>query len=179
MKKNLSKMLLGFTGVIALSGIGIYVTSTSSEAPAEMLPDINPPVTASPKPSNAATEQKQESQKGLGAESPDANPIAKSWHRSGSFSGSGNQHTNAFAIRGNQWRVNWSAEAKNEYCQTHPCTLDLFIKNLDDSDFSIVSATKLKGFQEGVTYQYAPGDFYFAVIGANLDSWNITIEDYY
>ncbi|MBN1763534.1 MAG: hypothetical protein JW878_10775 [Methanomicrobia archaeon] len=116
-----------------------------------------PTPTATPKPTSTPT------------------PKPKKWHSVTSFSGSGDKTTSSFTIKGDEWRVEY--EAKSDKPEYAGFGVHVYRKG------ATMSVSSWDCFQEECSdtqYIYrGEGDYYFEVIAANLDSWNLKVEDYY
>lgn len=109
--------------------------------------------------------------------SPTPTPTSKpkKWHSVTSFTGSGDKTTSSFTIKGNEWRVKYEAKSsKPEYA-----FLSVYVYRKG----ATISVSSWDCYQEECSdtqYIYkGNGDYYFKVIAANLDSWELKVEDYY
>ena len=115
-----------------------------------------------------------------------ASPISPSWHQAASYSGTGNENTTSFQIRGTQIRIHW------EYHTT--ATYDFFFVflyyNTDNSAplWHDCASTNPNDLECYLSYTHAsvsgdqyvsqgPGTFFFQTIA--LGQWNVTVSDYY
>lgn len=121
----------------------------------------------------------QPTSKGSTAPVPSTSSVPKTWHTVTSFSGVGEKNTEPFTIKGSQWRINWTANANDSYCITYGCGFYIYVYSIDkrysiDSTHSDISGTK-----SDTSYFYKNGTFYLNPSGSTIDSWLITVEDYY
>jgi hypothetical protein len=99
----------------------------------------------------------------------------KSWHPAAIFTGSNDRTTAPFTIRGDRWRVRYTVDGDYEwgafYALVYPVGETVMYISSWDCDGGYCYDTQ--HIYEG------NDDYYFKVIAANLDSWELVVEDYY
>jgi hypothetical protein len=99
-------------------------------------------------------------------------PTSKSWHTVTTFSGQGDKDTDSFTIKGDKWKITWTTTYDNEeyagfYGFAYP------------EGETVMYATSFDGLSGDTTVHEGNDQYYLKIITANLDSWSVTIEDYY
>lgn len=106
--------------------------------------------------------------------------VVKSWHTITQFSGSGGRkNTDTFTVQGTQWRIIWTAYATNSYCLANGCNIYIYTYKPGDKTYTDNVTSTVSGSKTDTNYFYNNGTFYFDIISSNVDSWTITVEDYY
>ncbi len=100
-------------------------------------------------------------------------PEPKTWHSVITFTGSEDETTSPFTIRGDVWQVKWSVGSCSEYP-----IFTVFVypmgKHVRDVNFWSCSKESYSGTQ----YIYrGGGDYYFKIDTANLYSWELEVEE--
>ena len=118
------------------------------------------------------------------APTPTPTPETKTWHSVITFSGSTDKTTPPFTIKGDEWRVKWSIKGG-------PGHTDFFVyvhprgqTSGSVSNWRYTEASSVIHYidEEASDIQYiyeGTGDYYFKIGAANLDSWELEVEDYY
>ena len=112
---------------------------------------------------------------------PPAPIIPKSWHAVTVFSGNNEKNTDPFVVKGSQWRIRWSANASTEssYCQEYGCSFYVYVYNTINNSYIDDISADIKSYSEDTSNFYTAGSYYLKISGSNINSWTITIEDYY
>jgi len=100
----------------------------------------------------------------------------KKWHSVTTFSGSNDKTTKWFTIKGDEWRVTYTARGDSDWggfytFVYHRGETAGFVAKWDC--MTIIPCSGTQYIYEG------NGDYYFKVGAANLDSWKLEVEDYY
>jgi len=97
------------------------------------------------------------------------------WTHVKSFIGKDDQTTAAFPISGTKLRINWTVDVQNpEYA-----VFDILVFPQDNPTMLTERIAYLKGMSGDTAYINEGGrDYYLKIIAANLNNWNVTIEDY-
>jgi hypothetical protein len=103
-------------------------------------------------------------------------PVAyaqEEWVTVETFTGQGDKTTAPFQISGAKWRISWTVEADEpEYA-----VFGFFVYPEGETAMYVESVSQ-DGIGSDTTYIYQGNDsFYIKVLGANLESWNIEVED--
>ena len=97
------------------------------------------------------------------------------WHRVISFSGSGDKTTKTFHIKGSEWRVLYKTRSTSKYA-----VFTAYVYPKGKTVGSVSSWSCDEQYCDDKQYIYAgSGDYYFKVLAANLDSWELEVEDAY
>jgi hypothetical protein len=97
------------------------------------------------------------------------------WHRVVTISGSGDKTTKAFQIKGTEWRIKYKTRSTSKYSG-----FSVFVYPKGTTVNFINYWTCDEQRCDDVQYIYAgSGDYYFKVHAANLDSWELKVEDAY
>lgn len=105
--------------------------------------------------------------------------IVKSWHTITQFSGSGSKNTDQFTVQGTQWRITWTAYATKSYCLASGCSIYIYTYKPGDTIYTDNMISEVSGSKTDTANFYNNGTFYFKIINSNVDSWSITVEDFY
>lgn len=109
-------------------------------------------------------------------EIPTSTPKPKKWHSVTSFSGSSDKTTQPFTIKGDEWRVKYevkSSEPEYAVFGAYVYPRGETVMYVSSWDCTMKECSDMQYIYEG------NGDYYFSVIAANIDSWNLDVEDYY
>lgn len=97
------------------------------------------------------------------------------WTHVKTFMGKGSETTAAFPISGTRWRIIWAVDTENPGY----AVLDIMVFPKDNPTVPAERISYSKGVPGGTVYINEGGrDYYLQIMAANLDNWNITIEDY-
>ncbi len=102
--------------------------------------------------------------------------VSKSWHEIKTFSGSSDKTTDTFNIQGDKFKLTYTIDASNDYS-----IFSFFVYPEGETVMyseSIMSDMGVSGTDSTISY-VGKGIYYLKVIAANLDSWEVEIEDYY
>lgn len=97
--------------------------------------------------------------------------VIQSWHMVTTFTGVGNKDTDSFTIQGAKWRITWTTVEANEYA--------LFGGFAYPEGETAMYVSYFNGLSGDTIVHQGNGNYYLKIIVANLDSWSVTIEDYY
>jgi len=101
-----------------------------------------------------------------------SNSASKSWYDLTSFKGKDNKNTDTFKIQGNKFKLIYTVNPANDYS-----LFSIFVyeesNNIYKDYISLDSGTDSSIIYKG------PGTFYLDITAANLNSWEVEIEDYY
>ena len=107
--------------------------------------------------------------------SPTPTPEIETWHSVITFSGSSDKTTQPFTIKGDEWRVKWAVNSSSKYPY-----FSVRIYPRGETSGSVSSWSCDKANYSDTQYIYeGNGDYYFKVGAANLNSWELEVEDYY
>jgi hypothetical protein len=97
------------------------------------------------------------------------------WTHVKSFIGKDDQTTAPFPISGTKWRIKWTVDAQDpEYA-----VFDILVFSKDNAAMLTQPVSYSKGMTGDTAYIDEGGhDYYLKIIAANLNNWNITVEDY-
>lgn len=109
--------------------------------------------------------------------------LPKSWHIVKTFSGNDNKiNTEPFTIQGSQWKIVWSANAdtNDSYCTTYGCLFSVQIFDTSDNlQQDYITKDNITSSATDVSNYYTSGTYYLKVSGSSMNSWNISVQDYY
>ncbi|MDD5699967.1 MAG: hypothetical protein PHH00_02115 [Candidatus Nanoarchaeia archaeon] len=110
---------------------------------------------------------------------PSSSPANKEWHDAGNFNGVETENTASFNIQGNQSKITYTL-VPNQFPESSFFNLFIYPEGETSvyTDTIALGEGKASGTNSS-TFSLAPGDYYFKVIVANLDSWDIQVQDYY
>ena len=116
---------------------------------------------------------------------PTPTPETKTWHSVITSSGSTDKTTPPFTIKGDEWRVKWSIKGvpghTNFFVYVYPrgqTSGSVSNWHYTGASFSEIQPIYEKASDIQYIYEGA-GDYYFKIGAANLDSWELEVEDYY
>lgn len=95
------------------------------------------------------------------------------WHEVTTFSGTQNKNTDTFETRGSKFRLTYTVRPDNEY------SLFSFYVYPDGEDKVYKDTASLNSGTDTTTIYSGSGKYYLKIIAANLEGWNIKVEDYY
>ena len=100
---------------------------------------------------------------------------SRRWHTVTTFSGSNGKTTSSFTIKGDEWRVKYSAKGDPEYGIFYTFVYPRGETVMYVSHWSCYDTpcSDTQHIYEG------NGGYYFDIGAANLDSWKLEVEDYY
>ncbi len=117
------------------------------------------------------TEEAQEQEQSPKIEEEEAE---KSWHKVKEWSGTGIKTTEAFDIKGKQWRVTWTSKDTSGLGAD---IVGIMVKRPGaDIPLSVISGDQGSGGD--TSYIYESGEFILDINSANC-RWTIVVEDYY
>jgi PBP1b-binding outer membrane lipoprotein LpoB len=97
------------------------------------------------------------------------------WHRVTTISGSGDKTTKAFQIKGTEWRVKYKTRSTSKY---PGLSVFVYPKGTTVDFVSYFTCDEQRCDDEQYIYA-GSGGYYFKVHAANLDSWELEVEDAY
>ncbi|MDE1925077.1 MAG: hypothetical protein KGH79_02770 [Patescibacteria group bacterium] len=159
---------------ITIPSIDVCMVDTKPAPPAQTATPKPKATTPTPAPSTS-----QSSTPAPVAQTPP--PVPASWHTVATFSGSGNKNTDTFTIKGSQWRIQWSATAdsSDSFCSQNGCTFSAqIVKPGDNFPTDYVQSSVYTTKSDSSNF-YTTGTFYLKLNTYLINSWTVTVEDYY
>ena len=98
---------------------------------------------------------------------------SRRWHSVTSFSGSEDKTTSSFTIKGDEWRVEYTTSSSSDYSY-----FSLWVYPRGERSVGFWSCDKQRCSDTQHIYK-GNGDYYLDINAANLDSWKVTVDDYY
>ena len=99
-------------------------------------------------------------------------PVTMAWHEVATFSGTNDKTTDTFNIQGDRFKLTYTANPANEYSIFY-----LYVYQPGYTSYT-ESYDLNSGTDSSISYKGA-GTYYLKVLAANLNSWQVKIEDYY
>lgn len=97
---------------------------------------------------------------------------SKSWHDITSFDGTNSKKTDTFHIQGDKFKLIYNVNPANEYSA-------FYLTIYREGDTYMADSVSLdSGSDESIIYE-GKGNFYLDINAANLDDWEVKVEDYY
>jgi len=100
---------------------------------------------------------------------------SKTWHEVVSLASSTSKKTDTFNIKGDKWRFTWSCVAGNEY---DGINITLY-KPGSELPVEFLLMQKCPQSDETTFVYKGPGEYYFDIMTANVNSWTIKVEEFY
>ncbi len=100
----------------------------------------------------------------------------KTWHQVTSFSGNGDKNTDTFYIKGSKFKMTYTLAKSNDYS-----VFSFFVYPESETIMytdSVMTDMGKEGTDSTISYHGA-GTYYLSITSANLDNWDIIVEDYY
>jgi|GEM_PF-1273926 len=104
-------------------------------------------------------------------------PTTGTWREVAVFKGVADKTTDLFEIKGNRFRLTWNIEGANDLTE-----LSIFCYPEGETKIFVGVPVHVSGSKQisDTTIIYSgPGKFYLVILAANLDGWQIIVEDFY
>ena len=101
---------------------------------------------------------------------------SKSWHETESFSGENSKTTDSFYIRGDKFKLTYDVDGDPDYSM-----FSFFIYPEGETTMytdTMIGNLGISGKDSTISHA-GEGSYYLEITTANLDDWEIIIEDYY
>ena len=108
---------------------------------------------------------------------PATTPTPGTWREVAVFKGVADKTTDLFEIKGNRFRLTWRIEGANDLTG-----LSIFCYPEGETKIFVGVPVHVSGSKQisDTTIIYSgPGKFYLVILAANLDGWQIIVEDFY